>query len=216
MISTRALLFTLAITAIVQESYSQQQPMAVVAIERRGGLPQFLAERDGSLYSFAHRGDTILENKTLGCKINIPRGLRSADFESYVRDQLSFSGVSIDPFLFIQIVYFDYNSSLIRNDASAQLDKLAQLMMAYPFAKVEAIVHTDSRGSNQYNRKLAAARGGSIEHYLKEAGVDTSKLNIKVSGEEELVNDCLDKVNCDEQLHQINRRAEFSFNPVTK
>lgn len=216
MSSTLTFLFALIIMAVAQEGYCQEQSIAVMAIERRGGLPQFLVERDGSLYSFAHQSDTVLENRTLGYKLNIPRGLRSADFESYVRDQLSYSGVSINPFLFIQIVYFDYNSALIRNDASAQLDKLAQLMTAYPFAKVEAIVHTDSRGSNEYNRKLAAARGSSIEHYLKEAGVDTSKLNIKVSGEEELVNDCLDKVNCDELLHQINRRAEFSFNPITK
>jgi outer membrane protein OmpA-like peptidoglycan-associated protein len=203
--------------AVLAQNYTvPEMPLAITAIERRVGLPQFLAEREGSLFSFAHLGDTLLENKTLRLKVNVPRGLRSSDFEGYVREQLSLTGYTINPFLFIQIVYFDYNSSLIRNDASAQLDKLALLMLTYPFATVEAIVHTDSRGSNDYNRKLAGKRGASIEQYLKEAGVDTSKLSVRVSGEEELVNDCLDKVNCDELLHQLNRRAEFLFNPLTK
>lgn len=201
---------------LAQNTPTADHSLAITAIERRGGLPQFLAEREGSLFSFAHLGDTLLENKTLQLKIHIPRGLRSVDFEKYVREQLSLAGYSIDLFLDIQIVYFDYNSSLIRNDASAQLDKLAMLMLSYPFATVEAIVHTDSRGSNEYNRKLATKRGASIEQYLKEAGVDTSKLSIRVSGEEELANDCLDKVNCDELLHQLNRRAEFFFNPIVK
>ena len=209
-----ALLLSNAVLA--QNTTSSEKSLAIMAIERRGGLPQFLAERDGSLFSFAHLGDTLLENKSLRIKIGVPRGLRSADFERYSHEQLALAGYSISPFVFVQIMYFDYNSALIRNDASAQLDKLALIMLTYPFATVEAIVHTDSRGSSDYNRKLAAKRGASIEQYLKEAGVDTSKLIIRVSGEDELVNDCLDKVNCDELLHQLNRRAEFLFNPMTK
>jgi outer membrane protein OmpA-like peptidoglycan-associated protein len=209
-------LYTLSLTAFAQNSRTPGTALAITAIERRGVLPQFLAERDGSLFSFAHLGDTLLENKSLRLKIHVPRGLRSVDFEKYVREQLSLADYTTDPFLFIEIVYFDYNSALIRNDASAHLDKLALLMLTYPFATIEAIVHTDSRGSNDYNRKLATRRGAAIEQYLGEAGVDTSKLSIKVSGEEELVNDCLDKVNCDELLHQLNRRAEFFFNPIVK
>jgi|GEM_PF-2228355 len=209
-------LILLSSVVLAQNTTATDHSVAITVIERRGGLPQFLAEREGSLFSFAHLGDTLLENKTLRLKIHIPRGLRSVDYEKYVREQLSLAGYKIDVFLDIQIVYFDYNSALIRNDASAQLDKLALLMITYPFASVEAIVHTDSRGSNEYNRSLATRRGNSIVQYLREAGVDTSKLSIRVSGEEEPVNDCLDKVNCDELLHQLNRRAEFFFNPIVK
>jgi outer membrane protein OmpA-like peptidoglycan-associated protein len=207
---------SLSFTVKAQKTQDTPQSLTITAIERRGVLPQFLAERAGALYSFAHKGDTLLENTTLGLRINIPQGLRSTDFEKLVREQLSQNGFSVAYFLYVQIVYFDFNSVLIRNDASAQLDKLALLMLSYPFAKVEAIVHSDSRGSNEFNRKLATKRGSSIQEYLKEAGVDIKKLSIRVSGEEELVNDCLDKVNCDELLHQLNRRAEFIFNPLEK
>ncbi len=214
----RCFVFLTVAACLSFDGMAQDKPQSLVitAIERRGVLPQFLAERDGALYSFAHKGDTLLENRTLGLRINIPRGFRSIDFEGLVREQLLQTGFSIRSFLDIQIVYFDYNSALIRNDASAELDKLALLMLTYPFAKVEAIVHSDSRGSNEFNHKLATKRGDSILEYLKEAGVDIAKLSIKVSGEEELVNDCLDKVNCDEMLHQLNRRAEFIFNPLDK
>ncbi len=211
-----AIFTSLSFYARAQGTQKNAQSLTITALERRGVLPQFLAERSGALYSFAHRGDTLLENTKLGLQIHIPIGLRSIDFENVVREQLSQYGFSVGYFLYIQIVYFDFNSELIRNDASAQLDKLALLMISYPFAKVVSIVHSDSRGSNEFNRKLAAKRGTAIQDYLKEAGVDVSKLSIQVSGEEELLNDCLDKVNCDELLHQLNRRAEFIFNPLEK
>jgi outer membrane protein OmpA-like peptidoglycan-associated protein len=190
--------------------------MAITAIERRGGLPQFLVATDGKLFSFAHLGDSALENKTLSVRIKLPRGMRSDGFEQAVRNQFNSFKFQVEQFQFIRIVYFDYNSILIRNDASAELDKLAALMMAYPLGQVLVTVHTDSRGTNKYNQELASRRGTSIKQYLMDAGVKDKHLEIKVSGEEELVKDCLNEQDCDEQTHQLNRRAEFSFNPMVK
>jgi outer membrane protein OmpA-like peptidoglycan-associated protein len=190
--------------------------VAISAIERRGALPQFLAERDGKLYSFAHLGDSALENKALRLRIKLPAGFRSDNFEGIVKPQFNAFGFRVAQFQFIRIVYFDYNSVLIRNDASAELDKLAGLIMTYSLGQVTVTVHTDSRGTSQYNKQLAARRGDAIKKYLMHAGVDEKLLAIKVSGEEELVKDCLNEKDCDEQTHQMNRRAEFSFNPMLK
>jgi outer membrane protein OmpA-like peptidoglycan-associated protein len=192
------------------------EPVTILAIERQGGLPQFLMERKGSLYSFAHLGDSILENKTLGIRLTFPHGLRGEYFSQMARNQLSDFGFSFNHFVFIRLIFFDYNSTLIRNDASAELDKLAELMLSYPFAEVEAIIHTDSRGSVSYNQKLATQRGNSVTNYIREAGVNGRQLKIKVSGEESLVTDCINAQDCDEQIHQFNRRAEFIFKPIVK
>ncbi len=206
-------LFALALQSLAQSSNSV---VAITAIERRGGLPQFLAERDGKLFSFAHLGDTALENKTLQLRIKLPSGYRSERLEEIVKPQFNALGFRVAQFQLIRIIYFDYNSVLIRNDASAELDKLAELMMTYSLGKVTVTVHTDSRGTSQYNKQLAARRGDAITKYLTDAGVDATMLAITVSGEEELVKDCLNEKDCDEQTHQLNRRAEFSFNPMLK
>ncbi|MCU0420138.1 MAG: OmpA family protein [Cyclobacteriaceae bacterium] len=193
-----------------------EPPVTILAIERQGGLPQFLMERMGSLHSFAHRGDSVLENRSLGIALRFPRGLRSDFFESVATQQLVELGFPPRHFVFIRMVFFDYNSALIRNDASAELDKLAELMLSYPFAEVACVVHTDSRGSSVYNKKLAGQRGAALIDYLAKAGVNTQKLNAHTSGEDALVRDCLNQQDCDEQIHQFNRRAEFVFQPMTR
>jgi outer membrane protein OmpA-like peptidoglycan-associated protein len=212
----RANFFFFLICAFPLGAQSVSKSVAIAAIERRGGLPQFLVAGEGKLFSFAHLGDSALENNTLGVRIKLPWGIRSDGFEQVVRNQLHSLKFKVEQFQFIRIVYFDYNSILIRNDASAELDKLAAVMMAYPLGQVLVTVHADSRGSSKYNLDLASRRGLSIKKYLMDAGVEEKYLQIKVSGEEELVKDCLNAADCDEQTHQLNRRAEFSFNPMAK
>lgn len=203
---------------LLLSSAAGAQPIdcAVTAIQRRTGMPQVLVEKQGTLYSLAHRGDSVLENTQLGLQINMPKGIRAEETERFLASAMIDAGLRVGHMTFIRIVYFDYNSDLIRNDASAELDKLADVLTVYRFAQVVVFVHTDSRGSNEFNNKLAARRGKSIENYLKQAGVDTRNMTIKVSGEAELITDCPDKASCDEMLHQANRRAEFVLNPIVK
>ncbi len=190
--------------------------ITILAIERQDGLPQFLMERDGALYSFAHRGDSVLENRSLGLALRFPHGLRSDFFEPVAKRQLIEFGFAPRHFVFVRMIFFDYNSALIRNDASAELDKVAELMLSYPFAEVECVVHTDSRGSSSYNKKLAARRSAALADYLAKAGVNTGKMKTHTSGEDALVRDCLHAQDCDEMIHQFNRRAEFIFNPLPR
>lgn len=174
------------------------------------------AEKEGVLFSFANKGDSLLENRSLGLTIRIPKGFRTNILESWIKKEIQSAKFDIAQFTLIKTIYFDFNSALIRNDASAELDKMAELMTTYPFAKVEAIVHTDSRGSSHYNKLLASRRGNSIREYLKTTGIALDLFAITVSGEEALTEDCLDQTDCDEIIHQLNRRAEFNFDPRTQ
>lgn len=193
-----------------------QKGVKFTAIEKQGKIPMLFAEKDGVLFSFANKGDSILENRSLGLTIRIPNGFRTEILESWIKKEIQTAKFDISQFTLIKTIYFDFNSALIRNDASAELDKMAELMTTYPFAKIEAIVHTDSRGSASYNRKLAARRGNSIREYLENTGVKLDSFSLIVSGEEALTQDCLDQADCDEIIHQLNRRAEFNFDPRTQ
>lgn len=197
-------------------SQAQAPGCIVVAIERAHGMPHVLIEKEGTIYSFAHRDDTLLENSKLGVQVKIPKGQRTDDFVNYFSGAIRDAGIPVQHFLFLRIIFFDSNSALIRNDASAELDKLIELMQRYSFAEITIVVHTDRRGTIGYNRQLAAKRGESVKKYLADAKVLLEHVKVKASEEDDLITDCPDRSSCEELVHQFNRRVEFLFNPLSQ
>ena len=111
-------------------------------------------------------------------------------------------------------IYFDYDKWDIRPDASVELDKVVLMMQANPHLSFELSAHTDSRGGVLYNLVLSDARAHSAEDYLIRAGVDPRHISSKGFGEERLVNDCGDGINCTEEEHQANRRVELRITSI--
>lgn len=108
----------------------------------------------------------------------------------------------------INKIYFDFDKSDIRPDAAEELDKLVDLMLNdYPDLVIEIGSHTDTRGSAEYNRKLAERRAQATFDYLILKGVSENRIvTYKGYGEEEPDVDC---TRCNEQDHQLNRRSIF-------
>ena len=108
----------------------------------------------------------------------------------------------------IDEIYFDFDKHQIREDAAKELDKLVNLMLnEYPDLVIEIGSHTDSRGSQEYNRKLAERRAKATYDYLVSKGVSGDRIvTYKGYGEEKPAVDC---TRCNEQQHQLNRRSIF-------
>lgn len=108
----------------------------------------------------------------------------------------------------INNIYFDFDKSNIRPDAAKELDKLVELMKnKYPDLVIEIDSHTDRRGSNAYNDKLAERRAKSTYDYLISHGIAAERIaSYKGFGETEPAIDC-DR--CTEKEHQLNRRSMF-------
>jgi outer membrane protein OmpA-like peptidoglycan-associated protein len=83
-------------------------------------------------------------------------------------------------------IYFDYNSSAVRADAKETMKKVLQIMKENPDFRLQITAHADSRGSSDYNEKLSRLRA-----------------------ESQLEAECPPGQDCDELIHQLNRRAEF-------
>ncbi len=112
----------------------------------------------------------------------------------------------------IPSIYYDFNRAHIRNeDAAKDLDKVIQLLKEYPEMKIELSSHTDSRGSDTYNKKLSKRRADKVVAYLVTEGIDSHRLIAKGYGEEQLRNNCGDGSDCDEAAHQYNRRTEIKI-----
>tara|TARA_R110000868_G_scaffold115109_1_gene307698 strand:- start:524 stop:904 length:381 start_codon:yes stop_codon:yes gene_type:complete len=106
-------------------------------------------------------------------------------------------------------IYFDLNSSYLRNDAFENLDKVVAFMKKRPEVKVEIGSQTDSREEDDYNLWLSDRRAKRTVAYIISEGIDSSRITGKGYGETELINKCVNGVICSDRDHQLNRRSEF-------
>jgi len=122
-------------------------------------------------------------------------------------------GKDLGKMLALNIIYFDLNSSYIREDAKIELDKVVEVLNANPAMEIELSSHTDCRESVEYNRWLSDRRAKSSAEYVRSRIFNPTRVASKGYGESKLINDCGcegSKVsNCTEEQHQANRRTEF-------
>ncbi len=105
-------------------------------------------------------------------------------------------------------IYYNFDKFDIRLDASKDLDRLLQLLRTYPSMHISLESHTDSRGSNAYNKNLSENRAKSARSYLISQGIAAARVTSQGFGENRLKNRCADGVVCSEAEHQQNRRTE--------
>ena len=105
-------------------------------------------------------------------------------------------------------ILFDFDRFNIREDARPPLDQLADKLKRYPLINLEIGSHTDSRGTEEYNKQLSQERATATMNYLVNNGVEASRITAKGYGETKPKVDCIDH-NCSDDEHQINRRSEF-------
>ena len=79
----------------------------------------------------------------------------------------------------------------------------------FPEMEINLISHTDARGNAEYNISLSQQRANTAREYLISKGVAENRVIAKGIGEEELLNGCLDGIDCSEEMHSINRRTEI-------
>ena len=109
-----------------------------------------------------------------------------------------------------EMIHFDFDKSYIRPDAAKELDKLVSVMNEYPQMVIKIESHTDSRGSDVYNKYLSDRRAKSTREYIISKGIAPERIQSAIGyGEERLLNECNGSVRCTEEKHYLNRRSEF-------
>jgi len=108
-------------------------------------------------------------------------------------------------------IYYDYDDDKILKDAEKDLDVLFDLLVQYPELIIELSSHTDSRGSDSYNMRLSQRRAESAKKYLVSKGASEKRIKAVGYGETQILNQCLNDVECTEEEHQYNRRTEFKI-----
>jgi outer membrane protein OmpA-like peptidoglycan-associated protein/tetratricopeptide (TPR) repeat protein len=107
------------------------------------------------------------------------------------------------------IIYYWFDSSNIRRDASLELDSVFTYMQSHPSIVVELASHTDIRGTDPYNDDLSKRRATEAYTYLTGRGIAANRLRYKWFGEKVPAIPCTTDTACNEREHQLNRRTEF-------
>ncbi len=99
-------------------------------------------------------------------------------------------------------IFFDTDSSAVRADAQATLQRQAQWLSRYGNYSITIEGHADERGTREYNIALGARRAAATRDYLIAQGVAGNRLKTISYGKERPVAVC-DDISCWSQ----NRRA---------
>lgn len=80
-------------------------------------------------------------------------------------------------------VLFGFDESNLSYDAKTNLNKLVNILDAYPDTDIEVQGHTDSKGSTEYNYNLSQQRASAVSGYLVSQNISSRRLSVVGFGE---------------------------------
>ncbi|MEL6236311.1 MAG: OmpA family protein [Pseudomonadota bacterium] len=100
------------------------------------------------------------------------------------------------------VVFFEFNSAILKAEARDELNKLCQAL-ALDTGSYEIIGHTDAAGSDEYNLILSRARAEAVvEHLVSRCDIAEDRLRAHGMGEKRLRNSTMPR-------DSVNRRVEI-------
>ncbi len=104
----------------------------------------------------------------------------------------------------IQGIYFEVDSHRIKAESFTILDRAAAVLSEYPGIRLRIEGHTDSDGSDEYNRELSQRRAMAVGQYLINAGISPHRIEWVGYGESRPI-----APNSTPDGKAQNRRVEF-------
>ena len=126
-------------------------------------------------------------------------GVAGVDLGQSARDAAGPVGVA-------RVVYFDYDSYVIKSDFQSLIDGNARFIKASPSRKVVIEGNTDDRGGREYNLALGQKRAEAVRRSLALLGVSDSQMEAVSFGKEKPA-----VQGGTEDARAQNRRAELSY-----
>lgn len=111
-----------------------------------------------------------------------------------------------DPMLQRRTVYFDFDSSTVRDEALAVIRAHSTFLVNNPNKTFTLEGHADERGTREYNLALGERRADSVRRLMLANGVSASQINVISYGEERPA-----KLGHNDDAWDANRRAELVY-----
>lgn len=118
---------------------------------------------------------------------------------------------SINEPIKLRNIFYDYDKWDVSDEAKKNLEILIDLMNKYPNMVIELSSHTDSRGEKAYNQNLSQRRADAVRDWIIRNRINKNRIKAVGYGESQILNQCIDGIECDEDGHRYNRRTEFKI-----
>lgn len=105
-----------------------------------------------------------------------------------------------------RLIYFDYDSFVIKPEFQAVIAAHARFLRAQPSRKVAVEGHTDERGGREYNLALGQKRAEAVRDALAILGVPSGQMEAVSFGKEKPV-----VAGAEEAAFAKNRRTEIRY-----
>ena len=126
-------------------------------------------------------------------------GVQGVDLSQSAIDKAGPQGVG-------RVVYFDYDSYVIKPEAQSLIEAHARFIKAVPGRKVMLEGHTDDRGGREYNLALGQKRAEAVRRSLGLLGVSDGQMEAISYGKEKPA-----VQGSSEDARAQNRRVELSY-----
>jgi outer membrane protein OmpA-like peptidoglycan-associated protein len=216
---------TMAVTATVigvtacstYDPYTGEQKTSATAIGAGvgAGVAAVIAYIDNKDDDSRTRNQRILAAATGGAAIGGGIGYYMDAQEAKLRQQLRGTGVSVERegdyinLIMPGNITFATNSSNVDSSFFPVLDSVGLVLDEYDKTLVVVAGHTDSDGSEAYNKNLSELRARAVSDYLARAGVQPVRLEPVGFGESQPIAD-----NVSPAGKELNRRVELTLIPA--
>ena len=126
------------------------------------------------------------------------------DSIDFVSKNEHFGTVVYDKPFRLNNVYFNFDKTDLLPESNIELDKLYDLIASLKKVKVTIMGHTDSMGTDNYNKVLSENRALSVQAYLIDKGFDPHYIKAIGYGFSKPV-----QSNATPEGRKMNRRVEF-------
>jgi outer membrane protein OmpA-like peptidoglycan-associated protein len=121
-----------------------------------------------------------------------------------VQKDIKLKNIAVGQSIVLKNIFFDFNKSTLRKESENEIAQLTKLLIDIPTMKIEISGHTDSYGSDTYNKTLSHQRAKAVYDRLLQNGIKAERLTFMGYGEEKPIDS-----NETDEGRQMNRRTEF-------
>jgi outer membrane protein OmpA-like peptidoglycan-associated protein/tetratricopeptide (TPR) repeat protein len=111
---------------------------------------------------------------------------------------------------YLRPIYFDFDSDQLTRESIPKLDLLTSILVDHPSLRLVITGYTDSKGAEDYNKRLSVDRANSVFKYLILNGIPKERMTVTGMGEHGNIARNTTRDNRDApEGRMLNRRVEF-------
>lgn len=174
---------TIFIEGIVSDVDENPIEDATVRIVGKDGLNEkVLAKKDGTYRVELERDIRYVMMASARGYLNQNFELKTGPEEKNETYIVDFYLSPISKPVVIENIFYDFDKATLRPESQKALDEMIKMLNDNPNVTIELGAHTDRKGSEQYNERLAQRRAQSVVDYLIAGGIAQDRLEAKGYG----------------------------------